>query len=142
MTDDLSWLDGGGDMGELIRTMDWSATPLGALADWPQSLRTSVSLCLSSTFPILVAWGPAHIQIYNDAYRPICGAKHPSAMGEPFKVCWATALPVVGDAFDSAGRGQGAYIHDQQMILDRYGYLEEANGGQYFSRASSTIVRK
>ena len=126
ITDDLSWLDGGGDMGELIRAMDWSATPLGPLAQWPQSLRTTVSLCLSSTFPILVAWGPEHIQIYNDAYRPICGAKHPASMGAPFKVCWATALPVVGDAFDSAGRGQGAYIHDQQMILDRYGYLEEA----------------
>jgi PAS domain S-box-containing protein len=126
MTDDLSWLDGGGEMGALIRAMDWSATPLGSLAEWPQSLRTSVSLCLSSTFPILVAWGPDHIQIYNDAYRPICGAKHPSAMGEPFKECWATALPVVGDAFDSASRGQGAYIHNQRMILDRYGYLEEA----------------
>jgi len=125
-TEDLSWLDGGGEMGALIRAMDWSATPLGPLSQWPQSLRTSVSLCLSSTFPILVAWGPDHIQIYNDAYRPICGAKHPSAMGEPFKVCWATALPVVGDAFDSASRGQGAYIHNQRMILDRYGYLEEA----------------
>ncbi|WP_332876435.1 ATP-binding protein [Massilia sp. S19_KUP03_FR1] len=124
--DDLSWLDGGGEMGALIRAMDWSATPLGPLALWPQSLRTSVSLCLSSTFPILVAWGPEHIQLYNDAYRPICGAKHPSSMGEPFKVCWATALPVVGDAFDSASRGQGAYIHNQRMILDRYGYLEEA----------------
>ncbi len=124
--DELSWLDGGGEMGALIRDMDWSATPLGPLAGWPQSLRTSVSLCLSSTFPILVAWGPDHIQLYNDAYRPICGAKHPASMGEPFKVCWATALPVVGDAFDSASRGQGAYIHNQQMILDRYGYLEEA----------------
>ncbi|HEX8480111.1 MAG TPA: ATP-binding protein [Telluria sp.] len=126
LTDDLSWLDGGGEMGVLIMAMDWSATPLGPLAQWPQSLRTSVSLCLSSTFPILVAWGPDHIQIYNDAYRPICGAKHPSAMGAPFKECWATALPVVGDAFDSASRGHGAYIHDQRMILDRYGYLEEA----------------
>jgi PAS domain S-box-containing protein len=124
--DDLNWLDGGGEMGALIREMDWSATPLGPLAGWPQSLRTSVSLCLSSTFPILVAWGPEHIQIYNDAYRPICGAKHPASMGAPFKECWATALPVVGDAFDSASRGQGAYIHDQRMILDRYGYLEEA----------------
>jgi PAS domain S-box-containing protein len=124
--DDLSWLDGGGEMGELIRSMDWSATPLGPLATWPQSLRTSVSLCLSSTFPILVAWGAQHIQIYNDAYRPICGAKHPASMGAPFKECWATALPVVGDAFDSASRGTGAYIHNQRMILDRYGYLEEA----------------
>ncbi|WP_229210544.1 ATP-binding protein [Duganella sp. CF517] len=122
----MSWLSGGGEMGQLIRSMDWSATALGPLSRWPQSLRTSVSLCLSSTFPILVAWGPDDIQIYNDAYRPICGAKHPEAMGAPFKVCWATALPVVGDAFDRAHAGEGVYIRDQRMFLDRYGYLEEA----------------
>ncbi len=125
-SDDASWLAGGGDMAALIRTIDWSLTPLGPLHLWPQSLRTSVSLCLSSTFPILVAWGPEFIQIYNDAYRPICGGKHPASMGEPFKVCWATALPVVGDKFDRAQQGEGTYIKDQRMFLDRDGYLEEA----------------
>ena len=124
--DDLSWLTGGGEMGALIRSMDWAATPLGPLRDWPQSLRTSVSLCLSSTFPILVAWGPDDIQIYNDAYRPICGGLHPRAMGGAFKEIWASALPVVGDAFDRAHQGEGAYIKDQRMFLDRHGYLEEA----------------
>ncbi len=121
--DDLSWLTGGGEMGALIRSMDWAATPLGPLRDWPQSLRTSVSLCLSSTFPILVAWGPDDIQIYNDAYRPICGGLHPRAMGGAFKEIWASALPVVGDAFDRAHQGEGAYIKDQRMFLDRHGYL-------------------
>jgi PAS domain S-box-containing protein len=124
---DLNWLAGGGEMGELIRSMDWSKTPLGPLSDWPQSLRTSVSLCLSSTFPILVCWGPEDIQIYNDAYRPICGDLHPASMGAPFKVVWASALPVVGAAFERAHQGEGAYIKDQQMFLDRSGYLEEAN---------------
>jgi PAS domain S-box-containing protein len=123
---EASWLSGGGEMAALIRTIDWSKTPLGPLHEWPQSLRTTVSLCLSSTFPILVAWGPEYIQIYNEAYRPICGGKHPAAMGEPFKVCWATALPVVGDKFDRAQQGEGTYIKDQRMFLDRYGYLEEA----------------
>ncbi len=124
--DDLSWLAGGGEMGALIRGMDWSATPLGPPQGWPQSLRTSVSLCLSSTFPILVAWGPDDIQIYNDAYRPICGDLHPRSMGGAFKEIWASALPVVGDAFDRAHKGEGAYIRDQRMFLDRHGYLEEA----------------
>ncbi|EJN08685.1 ATP-binding protein [Herbaspirillum sp. YR522] len=122
----ISWLSGGGEMGKLIRSMDWSDSPLGPIDQWPQSLRTAVSLCLSSTFPILIAWGPHDIQIYNDAYRPICGAKHPQSMGEDFKICWATALPVVGDAFDRAHQGEGTYIRDQRMFLDRYGYLEEA----------------
>ena len=122
----MNWLTGGGEAGEIIRSKDWSKTPLGPIEDWPQSLRTAVSLCLSSTFPILIAWGPEDIQIYNDAYRPICGPKHPEAIGQNFKICWATALPVVGDAFDRAHQGEGTYIRDQRMFLDRYGYLEEA----------------
>ncbi|WP_244227067.1 ATP-binding response regulator [Corallococcus aberystwythensis] len=122
----MDWLSGGGEMGRLIRSMDWSKTPLGPVEAWPQSLRTTVSLCLSSTFPILIAWGPERVQLYNDSYRPICGAKHPESMGQPFRVCWATALPVVGGAFDKAGAGTGSYIENQRMLLDRYGYLEEA----------------
>ncbi|RYF64289.1 MAG: histidine kinase, partial [Cytophagaceae bacterium] len=120
------FLAGGGEMGQLIRSMDWSTTPLGPIASWPQSLRTSVSLCLSSTFPILIAWGPDTIQLYNDSYRPICGAKHPESMGQNFRICWETALPVVGDAFTRGQQGEGTYIKDQRMFLDRYGYLEEA----------------
>ncbi|MBN9681817.1 MULTISPECIES: ATP-binding response regulator [unclassified Corallococcus] len=122
----MDWLSGGGEMGRLIRSMDWSKTPLGPVETWPQSLRTTVSLCLSSTFPILIAWGPERVQIYNDSYRPICGAKHPESMGQPFRDCWATALPVVGGVFEKAGTGIGSYIENQRMFLDRYGYLEEA----------------
>ena len=120
------FLSGGGEMGELIRSMDWSNNPLGPVENWPQSLRTSVSLCLSSTFPILIAWGPETIQIYNDAYKPICGAMHPQSMGMNFRICWESALEVVGDKFTRGQQGEGTYIKDQQMFLFRYGYLEEA----------------
>ena len=120
------FLTGGGEMGKLIQSIDWSKNPLGPMKNWPQSLRTTVSLCLSSTFPILIAWGPEYIQIYNDSYRPICGSKHPEAMGQNFKVCWETALPVVGNAFDLGQQGEGTYIKNQRMFLDRNGYLEEA----------------
>jgi signal transduction histidine kinase len=122
----VQFLSGGGEMGELIRSMDWSKTALGPIDTWPQSLLTTVSLCLSSTFPILIAWGPETIQIYNDSYRPICGAKHPASMGQNFRICWETALPVVGDKFTRTQEGEGTYIKDQRMFLDRYGYLEES----------------
>ncbi|SEW42506.1 ATP-binding protein [Chitinophaga arvensicola] len=120
------FLSGGGEMSKLIQRMDWSTTPLGPISSWPQSLKTTVSLCLSSTFPILIAWGPETIQIYNDSYRPICGDKHPASMGQNFRICWETALPVVGDAFTRGQEGEGTYIKDQRMFLDRNGYLEEA----------------
>ena len=81
---ELALVIAGGQAGARIRAID-DATVLGPVRAWPQSLRTSVSLCLSSTFPLLVAWGPDDIQIYNDAYRPICGDLHPRSMGGAFK---------------------------------------------------------
>jgi hypothetical protein len=85
------WLVDGGNMGELIRSMDWSKTSLGPIDSWPQSLRTTASLCLGSNFPMCLAWGPNYIQIYNDGYWPICGGKHPQSMGKDFRECWASA---------------------------------------------------
>ena len=119
------WLVGGGKMGELIRSMDWSKTPLGPIGSWPQSLRTTVSLCLASNFPISLAWGPKHVQIYNDGYWPICGEKHPHATGQDFSESWASAWPVVGEAFARALAGETSFLENQRMFLDRNGYLEE-----------------
>jgi len=70
------WLVGGGEMGKLIRSMDWSTTPLGAIESWPQSLRTTVSICLNSRFPTVIYWGPEFATVYNDGYAPILGTKH------------------------------------------------------------------
>src|SRR5271169_4749423 len=119
------WLVGGGKMGKLIRTMDWAKTPLGPLESWPQSLRTTVSLCLASNFPIALVWGPRHVQIYNDGYWPICGAKHPRSMGQDFTECWAAPWPVIGEAFERALAGETSFLENQRMFLDRNGYLEE-----------------
>lgn len=121
----LDWLVGGGEMGKLIRSMDWSQTPLGPIASWPQSLRTTVSLCLASNFPISIAWGPHHVQIYNDGYWPVCGAKHPFSMGQDFSECWASAWPAIGEAFQRACEGETSYVENRRMFLDRNGYLEE-----------------
>jgi signal transduction histidine kinase len=120
------WLVGGGKMGELIRSMDWTKTPLGPIESWPQSLRTTVSLCLASNFPISLAWGPKNVQIYNDGYWPICGEKHPRSMGQDFTECWAAPWPVIGEAFTRALAGETSFLENQRMFLDRNGYLEEA----------------
>jgi signal transduction histidine kinase/CheY-like chemotaxis protein len=121
-----SWLVGGGAMGKFLREKDWSDSPLGPIGDWPASLRTTVSLVLNSNFPISLAWGTNHTQIYNDGYWLICGDKHPDAMGQDFSECWASAFPVIGDAFYRALSGETAFLEDQRMFLDRLGYLEEA----------------
>jgi signal transduction histidine kinase len=105
--------------------MDWSRSPLGPIEAWPQSLKTTVSLCLASNFPISIAWGKECIQIYNDGYWPICGDKHPWAIGQDFRECWSSAWPVIGPAFEQAKAGKAAFLVNQRMFLDRNGYLEE-----------------
>ncbi|AOF84019.1 sensory box protein [Hydrogenophaga sp. RAC07] len=112
-------------MGNLIRSMDWSATALGPVEGWPQSLRTTVSICLASDLPICVIWGPGLVQLYNDAYRVICGNKHPRSMGQNFSECWKEAWPVIGEAHDSALAGDTAFLEGQQIFLERHGYVEE-----------------
>lgn len=125
LTSPGEFLIGGGIMGELIRSKDWGATPLGPIGSWPQSLRTTVSLCLASNFPINLIWGPEHIQIYNDGYRPICAGKHPRSLGENYTKTWASAWEILDEAFQRALAGHTSFLENQRMFLDRNGYLEE-----------------
>jgi hypothetical protein len=77
------FLTGAGEMGALVRSIDWSNTPVGGIANWPQSLRTTMSICLNLKFPIAVYWGPEYLMLYNQSLVPMVGAqKHPQAMGQ------------------------------------------------------------
>ena len=80
------FLAGGGEMGERIRSKDWSTTPLGPVERWPQSLKTIVRIMLTSRQPIWIGWGPELIKLYNDPYKAIVGGKHPEALG-PTSFC-------------------------------------------------------
>src|SRR5437867_12093884 len=93
------WLVGGGEMARVIKAKDWSTTPLGPMDSWPQSLRTTVSLVQASNSPISLAWGPGHVQIYNDGYWPICGVKHPTSRGQDLCVRSESACAVIGHAY-------------------------------------------
>jgi len=119
---------GGGDMGALIASIDWSYTPLGPLEQWPQSLQTAVSVCLFSRFPMFLWWGPDLIQIYNDAYRPILGTtKHPAAMGQRGQETWSEIWHIIGPMLEGVYReGKATWSDDQMLPIDRHGFAEEA----------------
>ena len=123
-------------MARLIRSKDWSQTPLGPMSDWPQSLRTTVSLCLASNFPINIVWGDEHTQIYNDGYRVVCGEAHPVALGQDYTVTWASAWPAIGEPFERALAGETSFLENQRMFLTRNGYLEET----FFTFSLSPIL--
>ena len=117
----------GGEMGDLMRTLDWAATPVGPPETWPQSLRTAISILLDSRFPMLALWGPELVQFYNDAFRPILGRnKHPAALGQRARECWSEIWDVIGPMFDGVmARDQATFAEDLLFFLDRNGYLEE-----------------
>ncbi|MEO5970946.1 MAG: hypothetical protein ABIQ95_13540, partial [Bdellovibrionia bacterium] len=116
---------GGGEMGDLVNAMDWSKTPLGPIESWPPNLWASVSLCLTSNFPMNIIWGPDHIQIYNDSYKVLCGALHPAVLGQNFKECWISAWSAIGEPFELALAGKASFLENQRMFLERNGYPEE-----------------
>lgn len=122
-----SLFTGGGEMGALMGTLDWSATPVGPVESWPQSLRTSVSICLASRFPILILWGADLVMLYNDAFRPILGAsKHPKAMGQRGRECWPEIWNTIGPMLNGVlTRGEATWSEDQLLLLDRNDYVEE-----------------
>src|SRR5512145_3345322 len=90
------WLTGGGEMGRRIRGLDWASTALGPVASWPQSLRSAVSILLPSRAQICLFWGPELIKLYNDAYIPVLGRKHPGALGRPAREVWSEIWDVLG----------------------------------------------
>src|SRR3981189_575099 len=82
-------LSGEGEIRALMRSIDWSKTPIGALEFWSPTLRTMVSFLLANRFQMLLWWGPSFCQFYNDAFLPCLGTKQPRSIGQPASECWA-----------------------------------------------------
>ncbi len=135
-TSSRDFLSGGSELGALMRTRDWSSTKLGPIEQWPQSLKTSVSICLASRFPIVLYWGPEYVVLYNDAYRAILGTKHPWALGQRCCDCWAEIWETIGPMLGGViTTGKATWSNDLLLQLQRFGYSEEC----YFSFSFSPI---
>ncbi len=119
-----------------MRAIDWSQTRLGAFSDWPASLKTAVSICLNSRFPMVIWWGKELVLLYNDAWRPILGSKHPKALGRPGQEVWAEIWDIIGAQLNSVlATAQATWSDDMLLLVDRHGYTEEA----YFTYSYSPI---
>ena len=134
MRDDL--FDGSDEASRLFRTIDWGRSPLGPVESWPTSLRTMVRVVLQSRFPMALFWGRELISFYNEAYRPILGAKHPAAAGAPFAETWAEIWHIVGPQAQDILEGKPATWNQHLLLpMNRNGYLEET----YFTFSYSPV---
>ncbi len=124
---DMHFLSGGGVMGELVRSKDWSATPLGAPQSWPQPLKTLVALMLSADQPMFIGWGPDHIFLYNDRYAPMLADRHPAALGRTFFDVWPEIRADIAPLFAKVSAGEPVHMDDIELMLDRPGRPREAH---------------
>ena len=121
------FLQGGGEMGALMRAHDWSRSTLGAPADWPQSLRTVVRLMLNTGHPMYIWWGSELACLYNDAYRESIGPeRHPASLGRPAREVWSEIWPIIGPQIEQVMSARGATWHVDQLVpITRHGRLDD-----------------
>ena len=123
-------------MAKLIRAFDWSKTPLGPGESWSQVLKTAVDLMLHSRYAMFVWWGRELTNLYNDAYRPFLGGKHPGALGQSAREVWAEIWDLIGPRTEAVlDRGEATFDEALLLVMERYGYPEET----YFTFSYSPI---
>ena len=129
---------GAGEVRAVARTLDWGATPLGWPDTWSPALRIATRAMLDAPHPICLWSGPEYALVYNDAYRRILAAKHPSALGQPGSVVWAEIWEELAPQFAQVRAGGPAvYGEDARFVMARLegGATEDA----WFSYSLSAL---
>jgi signal transduction histidine kinase/CheY-like chemotaxis protein len=128
---------------KLVAETDFSKTPLGARETWPQCLRTALGICMQSQFPTVIWWGPEFRMLYNDAYVPLLGNKHP-ALGkrasDVWSEVWHVLEPMLRMAFErgepsSAQDPPAFFTYSHSPISDEHGI------GGVFTTVAETTAR-
>jgi PAS domain S-box-containing protein len=115
-------------MGAVMRGTDWCKTPLGTADKWSPALRMMVKFLLANRFPQLLWWGPQFCSLYNDAYVPILGAKHPWAIGQPVSEVWLEIWHILKPLIETPFHGGPAtWMEDIPLEINRRGFVEETH---------------
>ncbi len=114
------------EMATRLRAFDWSKNVLGPPSGWPAALKMAVAICIDSRFPMFVWWGPDRIKLYNDAYIPMLGTRHPAALGQPAASVWPEIWDVVGPEADAVmQRGEATWNERVYLRMERNGFWED-----------------
>jgi PAS domain S-box-containing protein len=123
----LAFMQGGGEMGQLLRNHSWINTRLGSPEAWPSELKTLVGVMLASNQAMFLAWGEERTLLYNNAYAEVLASKHPYALGRDFLEVWqeirADLIPIVEQAY----AGEPVHMDDITLFMHRRGYTEETH---------------
>lgn len=107
-------------MPRAMREHPWGSNPLGEPSSWPTALRTAVSILLRSRYPMILTWGPEFVMLYNDAYIPTLGAKHPASLGGRLSVEFAEIWQAIGPMQTAVLMGAPAtWDEDLALAIER-----------------------
>jgi len=113
-------------MAKAIRLHDWAATPLGAFERWPERLRFAVELCLATSSPSAVYWGPSLVVVHNDAFADGLGEPPMRILGQPAREAYGDLWEWLGPQFTAViESGQGISVAEQMIPILRDGIIEE-----------------
>ncbi|UXS05557.1 PAS domain-containing sensor histidine kinase [Agrobacterium tumefaciens] len=109
----------------MIESGLWDDTILGRPSTWPASLRAVFNLMLPSQAQIVVFWGEDFVALYNDAYAPSIGLRHPRAFGRPARENWAELWddlePLLSHVLNT---GETISAKDRPFYIERHGHPE------------------
>ncbi|XUK69773.1 histidine kinase [Pseudomonas yamanorum] len=95
---------------------------------WSPCLKTLISTVLPVESQIVIFWGPEYVALYNDAYAPTIGDKHPSALGRPaieyWLELWDDLEPLLRGVRET---GKTFSAKDRPFYIERHGRGEHVN---------------
>jgi PAS domain S-box-containing protein len=124
-----------------MRSLDWSKTPIGDVESWSPALQMIVRLILTNRQQTLIWWGERFCQMYNDAFWPALGDKHPRSMGQPASECWPEIWHIIGPLIETPFRGgEPSWMEDIFLEMNRHGFTEETHWTIAYSPVADETV--
>lgn len=108
-----------------LQAFDWSATPLGPREHWPDALEAIYSMMLASPLSMCATWGDEQTLLYNAAYAPLLGKRHPAAIGRPLSDVWSDIWSDIGPLVARVRGGEAVSFVDLHLLMTRNGYDED-----------------
>lgn len=112
---------GHGPVGALTAAIG-ASSPLGPVEGWSPVLVSTVQLMLSSHAQIVLFWGPDLCALYNEAYAPTIGDKHPRVLGRPAREGWSELWDDLGPLLHTVMEtGETVSAKDRPFYIEREG---------------------
>ncbi|XXH02022.1 hypothetical protein Hte_008387 [Hypoxylon texense] len=110
----------------LLRDVDWSKSAIGPMANWDPELRHIARFLLADTSPAVLFWGEPSSVIYNEAYLPMLGNKHPNAIGMSASDVLSSIWDQLSRAISAQRRtGRTETCEGTVLLMEKNGRFEE-----------------